>query len=359
MRSANWLRALQLGTITCVVAAGIAFFLADSKRTVRQDEQALITMLENNAKFVERSTTSSQYSIGDIVGVHFVDFQVPEGLLDRLGSLPNLRKLSLAGRSFDDISARRLYRLTELEWLNLEGSVINDVDLEQLQELRSLKVVCLRDTSVTDKGMHRLSRLEDLQAIDLNGTSIGNQGLETLSQLKQLREILLNGTKVTNDGLRSLRNNGNLQQLRLNDTNVSDCGLEWLSGLERLDTLWLAGTRITDDGLQQFWKLQELRILHLNNTGIKGDGLRWIPLRNLQYLDLSGTQITNENMAHLETASQLTNLVIDRTNVGDSCLPHLKPLTSLEILFARQTLITCKGADELQHALPELLVHLR
>jgi hypothetical protein len=87
-------------------------------------------------------------------------------------------------------------------------------------------------------------------------------------------------------------------------------GPQWLSQwgfrFGRVTFVDLGGTEISDDGLKHLSRLQSLNSLSLNFTGVSDDGLKHVSsLPNLELLQLNETAISNEGLEHL---SSLTNL---------------------------------------------------
>lgn len=120
---------------------------------------------------------------------------------------------------------------------------------------------------------------------------------------------------------------------------ASGVGDEQLSQLETLanQVTWLnlAGTDISDDDLAQVAKLKNLTKLHLERTAISDAGLQHLcTLANLQYLNLYGTKVTDAGLATIEL------------------LPQIKKV------FLWQTKVTNEGAAQLAAAKPGLLIDL-
>jgi hypothetical protein len=74
---------------------------------------------------------------------------------------------------------------------------------------------------------------------------------------------------------------------------------------------------------------------------------------DLQYLQLSGTRVTNAGLAHLQRLTGLRVLWLYDTRINDQGLVHLQGLTNLRVLNLRGTLVSPGGVDALQQTLPE------
>lgn len=74
---------------------------------------------------------------------------------------------------------------------------------------------------------------------------------------------------------------------------------------------------------------------------------------DLQYLQLSGTRVSNAGLAHLRHLTGLKVLWLYDTPISDAGLVHLQGLTGLRVLNLRSTLTSTAAVDALQDALPQ------
>ena len=76
----------------------------------------------------------------------------------------------------------------------------------------------------------------------------------------------------------------------------------------------LGRTAVTDASFDTLKQFTHLRALHLEETHINGDGLaKLAPLSQLTYLNLSGTQVTNESVRPLSSMKNLRHLYLYNT----------------------------------------------
>ena len=79
---------------------------------------------------------------------------------------------------------------------------------------------------------------------------------------------------------------------------------------------------------------------------------------NLRRLQLSFSNITDEELEHLSGLRYLETLNLVGTRVGDAGLAHLRPLGRLRTVYLWQSAVTQDGAEKLRRELPRLEVSL-
>jgi len=92
--------------------------------------------------------------------------------------------------------------------LKLGGTQISDAILEDIGQLSGLRRLSLENTTVTDRGLERLKDCQQLRYLNLVNTQVTDGGIDALHGLPQLREVYLYGTKVTQQGIAVLRQTG-------------------------------------------------------------------------------------------------------------------------------------------------------
>jgi len=73
---------------------------------------------------------------------------------------------------------------------------------------------------------------------------------------------------------------------------------------------------------------------------------------HLRWLDLKGSDITDDQLEYVEGLRALDWLNLEGTKITDSGLEHIKPITTLGGLQLSNTLVTNAGVEELRRALP-------
>ncbi len=125
-----------------------------------------------------------------------------------------------------------------------------------------------------------------------------------------------------------------------------------LSVLTKVSSVDLSGTDVTDEGLAHLKPLIRLSDLNLADTQITDSGLAHLGgLTNLSILDASNTKITDAGLVHLTGLRRLTELNLARTQITDAGLARLRHLMRLSLVNLWRTHVTDAGAARLKRAL--------
>lgn len=125
-----------------------------------------------------------------------------------------------------------------------------------------------------------------------------------------------------------------VERADLRNCRVSAADVPLLAGLKFLKTLHLDRAEVTDENIAALTRMTNLRELSLTYTRISDEGLAQIArLPNLRTLHLTGVPISDASLKPLAAAAELREL------------------------YVRWTRITADGANKLQKALPNCMVH--
>jgi len=115
---------------------------------------------------------------------------------------------------------------------------------------------------------------------------------------------------------------------------ISEADLKLLVSLKRqLVWLNLKGTSISDEGMREISQLTTLRKLNLDYTSITDKGIEKITdLSALTYLNLVGTKITDEGLIRLTTLKELKNIFLYKTNTTASGVANFTVAAPLVII---------------------------
>lgn len=178
----------------------------------------------------------------------------------------------------------------------------------------------------------------------------GNERERLIAELTRL------GGKVEFDGTSPEQP---ITKIDLHGTAVTDADLAILTNakkdLKELHYLDLRLTKITDDGVAKLKNLTSLQTLNLFRTQAGDKGLESLKkLTNLETLLIGGTKVTDAGLVHLRPFKKLRKLSLFQTQITDDGVAQLKLMESLEVLVIGGSKISPAGAEELQKALPKL-----
>ncbi|XP_038050696.1 NLR family CARD domain-containing protein 4-like isoform X2 [Patiria miniata] len=226
---------------------------------------------------------------------------------ESLGDLPNLGELKLSGNNLGGTAAlwcMHLKHLKSLTKLSLRSCSLNGQDIKHVAEsLRDLPNLVAMNVSVNNLGgtvalwcMH-LKQFKSLAKLGLDGCSLNGLDIkhvaESLRDLLNFSELYLSGNKLV--GTSALWCMEAKQLKSLTKLHLGECSL---NGQD---------IKHVAESLRDLPNLAELS-LHRNNLG--GTAALWRmevkQLLHLQTLCLTGCQLTNEDMKHInESLSDL------------------------------------------------------
>lgn len=178
--------------------------------------------------------------------------------------------------------------------------------------------------------------------------------------LDRLNGISLNYTRAGDEGVRHILQFKSISFLNLHSVDVSDEGLQGISSLLRLEQLNLSNNpRITDASMEHLRKVSNLKQVQLGGTSVGDEGLRILAessLPRLVELDICETRVSDRGLEHLTVFSGLRELCLESTLVSDAGIGELSKLTNLNKIWLSGSQVTQTGLERLRDALPECKV---
>jgi Leucine-rich repeat (LRR) protein len=159
--------------------------------------------------------------------------------------------------------------------------------------------VNLRGTWVDDVEMIDIARLPKLQRLDLSHTRITDEGMLHLKPASQIEDLNLYYAEwVTDQGMTAIRNWKRLKRLDVRGTRIANGTLEIVSHMPQLEALDISNTQVTDNGMDMLITLTSLKELSLGQgrRGRAGDLGFLRVLTTLTSLDIGGAQPTPPDM---------------------------------------------------------------
>ncbi|MDZ4834425.1 MAG: protein kinase [Candidatus Melainabacteria bacterium] len=234
-----------------------------------------------------------------------------------------------------------------IEDMLMPNSKKNDAYLKTLKPGQDLRNINLRMSDVTDAGVKSIQHLP-INWLDLSYTSITNKALKYASRMPQLVGLYLTGTEVTADGIKHLKAVKTLQFLDVSAIPVNQECMRAIAEIPNLHKLFMISVPDLDVNV-----ISELKAAtHLDGLGFRRSILdrASIPVigkfKNLQTLLLSYCGITDDDLPHLQSLTELHLLDLcgnEITDKGLMVLANFKQLKQLHI--GNCTRITQAGID--------------
>jgi internalin A len=276
--------------------------------------------------------------------------------------------------------AGRLHGLEELTFG--ENTLVSDAGMLHLAGLKRLKTLIVRHGRLTGASLTNLSGLNKLQALKIAGIALGPTDLSALQPITGLRDLtlacpqaaptdldalrdlrelkMISFTKIAIDDLEPIRRLPNLLSLHLLDSQLDDAGLATLAApgaLPDLVGLYLVNTKITDAGLKTLRNLRRLGALYLEGSPITDAGLEQLAATTAVPFSLARTKITDAGLAILVAKRPELNAIdVSGTQITNAGLKHLERLRYLVELNLKGTRVTDSGVAGLRKIFPYLTI---
>jgi Leucine-rich repeat (LRR) protein len=274
-----------------------------------------------------------------------------------VGRLETLRSLTLSGAPLTDVTLRPLANLTELTSLDLSYTRITDIGLSHLQLLKKLQNLNLAGTDVAGRGLVHFKNSPDLGNLNLTDTALTDAGAKDLLGLTALSVLDLSETLITDAAVESLAGLKLLATLGVHGTNVTPAAVEKLTkakpGLMVALNSVRPGVKPDDDpppaAVMPPVPLDKLPAADPAALVAKFNGKATREGDAITAIDLSGSKVADADLGLLRSATTLRKLnLASCATITDAGLPYLAGLTNLEDLDLRGTNVKGDGLAHLK-----------
>lgn len=200
---------------------------------------------------------------------------------DQVQNSPDIRKLysqSAAAAHFLFDSANPHYRQAGtalLREIYRQNDQLNSLAQFSGASLEELDAFYQKSLQVTDEDLLSAPGLSRSRNLSLGRTQVTAKGLAALIACTELRWLDLSGLPATDAEIASLKNCGKLDQLFLDSTKITAAALPLIAtqfpNLEELD---LSNVQISDESLPVLGKLRKLKTLHLTGSNVSPAGVQ-------------------------------------------------------------------------------------
>lgn len=241
---------------------------------------------------------------------------ITDAAITNIANLENLKDLSLKNCNISSNGINIIRQTEKLTSLNLSGASLSSDDIDKLSLSSTLENIDLSLTAVTNQDIETLCDKLPLKSIDLFFCpDIGNDALEACAQCKTLEEAnFASCAGITDEGVATLTQSTSLKKLSFaNCDRLSDTSLSQIATMPNLQELDVSNCKITDATLNALTpQITSLSISRCDN--ITSNGFEALSKTHIQTLDLSYTNITDEDLQKLVENSSLTHLSLKGCN---------------------------------------------
>ena len=171
-----------------------------------------------------------------------------------------------------------------------------------------------------------------ISAVILNLAWAGDADVERFAKLSHLRKLDLSFSLLTDAGIERLKPLTAVTDLNLYSVErITDVAVAYIRGWKDLERLNLRGTDITDTTLQYLAAFPALKSLDISHTQVTNNGMEYLPaLRNLEELRVGGNKVTGVGLRWLRVLPNLRVLDLNGTQKRNSGLWSVS-LTDLDV----------------------------
>ncbi len=164
---------------------------------------------------------------------------------------------------------------------------------------------------------------------------------------------------VSREQIFALPSGGPTTELALGKcTAINDEVMPHIGTFDQLQWLDLTMTNVSSRGVAYLKDCRQLRDLSIAAPAVDDRAMQTVgKLTALEELDISGTRITDDGLKEIRYLKHLKIFRMAVTQVTDEGLLKLAELEDLQMIDARQTQITPEGVARLKQSLPQVVVH--
>jgi hypothetical protein len=350
-----------------------------------------------------------------------IDQPVVDQLLEQIGKISTLERLSFGGIPFDASNLAEISKLPALGELKFIYSAPDSSQIELLAPLQSLAQIDLPDCKLTDENLSFLlnrfpnligttvdvSEVKDFQlkrtsncrwitstpfsAIESfhlsnphfqSGFHLGpnlknliiedspklnalviDAPLPSNSRIKDLQNIqifMVGGHQVNDKIFEAIENCVELDRLMLAYTSITKEKFQSIGNFALLRELAVPGNPIDDDMVRHWSDLNELWSLDLSETQVDVAAIQWaVKNKSLRYLNLTGVKLSKKAREMLAELAQLAFLSVANTQLSPTELSNILRNPSLDYLDLSGIQLTPQHFDVLAQSNPPDLIIAR
>ncbi len=304
----------------------------------------------NRLGSLERLTLSNSgivhLALHDLSQLGDLDFRGENGTLD-LKDLPALNLLAFRDRAKSRVkhAQARLAGVPKLRIVVLEGTFVDDGIWRQISDLPRLEGLVLYNVDFWGATSPQIVWPGKLREIGIDNTDLTELSIANLPRLQRL-EVCANSELAK----ASFRKLPALEAIVLNyDGKLANLEFEGAENLRELKTD-MGAPRARFGGLAGLKNLRSFASARTPVHAATVADLGEIP--NLQSLELSSAELTDEELGKLRRLTGIRNLEISSNDLSDKGLNYLTGLTQLSEMNLCANRLTIGAVDKLRSTLP-------
>lgn len=180
--------------------------------------------------------------------------------------------------------------------------------------------------------------------------------IDTLRQLKHLRHLDLYQFTFDKPSFSDLCSISQLEHLGLPQCSTDDF-LESVASLKQLSFLNASGTEISGKGFHWLTQLGKLEMLDLRGTKLNEDSLETLKeIKSLKVLLLAHSKVTDKHLKNIGELGGLTSITLHHTAITDAGLQYLARIKTLTYVSVYDTKTTQEGRKDLLTKIPGIAI---
>ncbi len=203
--------------------------------------------------------------------------------------------------------------------------------------------------------LDRVWHLPHLESVSFIDCQLSDHHFQSLGYATGLEMLQLLGPGPTDEGLKGLESLKQMRYVHISQADVGDATLRRLAGLQWLETIELHGTSITGQNVPSLACRRTLIRFAANDSPFHNDFLATLAAcRNLQYLELVRTEISDDGVAHLRGHPSLQIVELGAENLTDVSLEIAATIPQLKQLSVPGKRMSKKAFQEFQIKRPKV-----